>query len=51
MKELWNDFKKWVHYVLEYKDNTEYIEIKEGEVSEKDKEIENLKKKLKETKQ
>lgn len=43
MKELWSDFKKWVHYVLDYKDNTEYLEIKEGESKALNEEIERLK--------
>ena len=43
MKELWSDFKKWAYYVLNYKDNAEYLEIKEGESKSLNEEIERLK--------
>ena len=48
MKELWNGFIKWFHYVLDYKDNVEYLDIKEGEVCELNKKIEKLKIRLEE---
>lgn len=44
MKELWSDFRKWVHYVLDYKSNSIYIEIKEEESKVLNEEIERLKK-------
>lgn len=45
MKELWNDFRKWVHFcILDYKDNVAYLEIKEGESKALNEEIERLKK-------
>ena len=44
MKELWSDFKKWVHYMMDYKSNSIYLEIKEGESKALNEEIERLKK-------
>lgn len=45
MKELWNDFRKWVHFcIFDYKDNVAYLEIKEGESKSLNEEIERLKK-------
>lgn len=45
MKELWSDFRRWVHFcILDYKDNLAYLEIKEGESKALNDEIERLKK-------
>lgn len=44
MKELWSDFRKWIHYVLDYKNNSVYLEIKEQESKALNEEIERLKK-------
>jgi len=46
MNELWNDFRKWVRYVREYKDNIEYLDIKEGEAIEYNRQISILNKQL-----
>lgn len=47
MKELWRGFRRWVHYIFEYKDNVTYLEIKEQEASEKDKLINELTQEIK----
>lgn len=39
-------FIGWINYIRDYQDNIEYLEIKEGEAIEKNKEIKRLKKRL-----
>lgn len=44
---MWGGFRNWVHYVLDYKENTKYCEIKEEESTMYSKKLNTLEKKLK----
>lgn len=50
LKSMWWEFVNWLKYVRDYKENKDYCEIKEAEVLNAYKEMEDLKDKIKELK-
>ena len=45
-RKMWGNYRSWVHYMLDYKSNKTYCEIKEAENKEKDELIERLNDKI-----